>query len=739
MGVVSEHEDFQSGLPVPGRSRGLPTPSIGRGLPLPLPNRDLVSSEEPVEDEPVIEVEDEAPELEEDEASPSFEEDEAMVASVDFDDSLDDEGESVGEPEELDFESTMKESADDVLQRILMAQDNPDANFGAHGQDPLAEFDLDLILHEAIRSGASDVHLTPGDYVAFTVLGDIVREPRFGLVTPTITQKLHFEIITKVLEKEFVENLELDTSYTVTDGPSRGRRTRLSIGKSFEEVILNFRIISDDIPTPEDLGVTGSLLNWASLPNGLILMNGPTGTGKALPLGAPVMTPDGVVELRDVRVGSELVSSSGESCRVTSMSPVNNTPKLFKFVLGDGKEFFADHHHQWWVSAPGWCSARESWERFRNIAELAVVLELSGYGTRFVSFDDFVAIVAEHESLRGEFPSADWVKSALGFAGVHLRGDGTSLNEFLHGLLCKLFYRLTHFAGFGSTPFDDEELMCFTTEELVLLQEYSLVNIPRVGGQFTSLVALERVYPGDVGYEPVRCVTVDSLDHSYVCYGDVITHNSTTLASIIKRKQETSAEKIITVESPVEFQYGTEGKALVWQREVGRDTRSFANAMKSAMRQAPDTMVIGEVRDRREIDALLFAAETGHLAISTMHTNSASATVSRIKSLFIGDEQARVMATLADVSRGYANQVLLKSLSEDSRFAVREVLEFNPEVSKLLSVGDVEGIRNYQIENEITLEHNLVKAISEGKCSVQEARSKSSYPLFFDELVEGLG
>lgn len=357
-------------------------------------------------------------------------------------------------------------------------------------EDLLQGFDLDAVLADAIDENASDVHLSPNQAVSFSILGEIHKKEHYAPLNGTMTQRVVQAILTHVLETSFIENLELDTSYVLKSGRHKGRRMRLSVGKTFGEVFMVFRVISDTIPSPSDLGIPPEMVRWTDLSNGLVMMNGPTGTGK-----------------------------------------------------------------------------------------------------------------------------------------------------------------------------------------------------------------------------------------------------SVTLASMLRRIQLERPSKIITIERPVEFIFGSEGKSMVTQREVGKDARSFADALTSALRQAPNIIMVGEVRDQNEVNELLRAAETGHLAISTMHTNSAANTITRVKSLYTGNEQARVLGSLSEVSRGFANQVLVMAPDGESRSAVREILTVDEEVSRLILMGDARGIRDYQTERGITMEHGLAEAVATGRCTVDEARAKTAYPDLLERLL----
>lgn len=211
---------------------------------------------------------------------------------------------------------------------------------------------------------------------------------------------------------------------------------------------------------------------------------------------------------------------------------------------------------------------------------------------------------------------------------------------------------------------------------------------------------------------------------------------TTTLASILHNLQMTTRKKIISIEKPIEYIYPDDAPSLVVQRDVGEDTRGFYEGLTSAMRQSPNVILLGEVRNTEEVTELLRAAETGHLAISTMHTNSVATTINRIQNLFEGNEQRRIMSTLADTLRGVGNQVLVKTKDGKGRFAVRELLTINDEIRQMIVKGDVRAIRQYQIKNRSTMEHKLAEAYKEGKCRYEDALSQASDPDLFNKLVK---
>lgn len=367
----------------------------------------------------------------------------------------------------------------------------------------LFSFNIDTILFDAASLGASDIHIKSGELVAFTILGDIAKQPQYGRVTDDIAEAILKARIKDGYEKDLVTNQELDGAYVIKDGPGEGTRFRLASGYSNRIPWFTFRHIPGAIPTPEKLGVPSILKEWLRFSNGLVLVCGTTGTGK-----------------------------------------------------------------------------------------------------------------------------------------------------------------------------------------------------------------------------------------------------TTTLASCLREIQLTQPKNIYTVEKPVEFIYPDDGLGFVRQREVAgisdnsfsisnsADTRSFSSALDTAMRSAPDIILIGETRNRVEADQLLRAAESGHLTVSTMHTNSAPATLNRIKSLFEGSEQARVLDTLSEVVKGFMNQVLVLSPDGTKRVAVHETLDFNSELKELIQAGDIHSVRKYQEEMGATMNHELARAFLNGITTLDSAREKSPDVREFDLILK---
>ena len=158
---------------------------------------------------------------------------------------------------------------------------------------------------------------------------------------------------------------------------------------------------------------------------------------------------------------------------------------------------------------------------------------------------------------------------------------------------------------------------------------------------------------------------------------------TTTLAAMVDEINHTAAKHVLTIEDPVEFVY-TPNKALITQREVGRDTPSFADALKAALREDPDVILLGEMRDLETMRLALTAAETGHLVLATLHTATAAQSVERIVDVFPGSERDLARTLLADVLRAVVAQELLPRRDGQGRVAAHEVLIGTPAVRNLI-------------------------------------------------------
>lgn len=360
----------------------------------------------------------------------------------------------------------------------------------------IGSFNLDQVLADGIDAGAADVKIKSYDQVVFKILGRTVRQPKYGIIQPETIKALYEIEVEEVLKATFAQYYGLDTSYTMTETRHAGSRARLSVSRERGEMYMVFRLISNTIPTPEQLGIPKEIIEWTHRSAGVIMVNGKTGSGK-----------------------------------------------------------------------------------------------------------------------------------------------------------------------------------------------------------------------------------------------------STTMASLLNEINMNDPLSIITLEKPIEYLLGNKGQGDVYQRDIGPglDSVSFAQGLKDALRQSPDIILVGEVRDREEVTTLLEASDSGHLSLTTMHTNSASQTISRIKSLFQGEEE-RVLDALSSNAVGFCNQLLVLSPDKAKRTAVREILSFeDPEVRQLVKGGHADKLLDYQIDRQATMEHELARGIAGGVLNREEAYRASARPEILTDALKKLG
>ena len=213
---------------------------------------------------------------------------------------------------------------------------------------------------------------------------------------------------------------------------------------------------------------------------------------------------------------------------------------------------------------------------------------------------------------------------------------------------------------------------------------------------------------------------------------------STTLAAMIDYINSTKAEHILTIEDPIEFVHKSK-QSIIHQRELGMDTRSFANALKSALREDPDIILVGEMRDHETIALALTAAETGHLVFGTLHTSSASQTIDRIIDVFPEGQQQQIRVQLANSLVAVFSQTLVPKLQPDGtkkgRVMAQEIMIVTPAIANLIREAKAAQIYSTIQMNQglgmQTLEMALSKLYKEKLISMEDAISKTSRP---DEL-----
>ena len=203
---------------------------------------------------------------------------------------------------------------------------------------------------------------------------------------------------------------------------------------------------------------------------------------------------------------------------------------------------------------------------------------------------------------------------------------------------------------------------------------------------------------------------------------------STTLAAMLDAVNERQAAHILTIEDPIEFVH-TSRRSLINQREVGPHTRSFAHALRSALREDPDVILIGDLRDLDTIRLALTAAETGHLVFGTLHTSSATKTVDRIVDVFPGDEKDMVRAMLSESLRAVVSQTLLKLRDGQGRLAAYEIMLGTPAIRNLIRENKIAQMysvmQTSQQAGMQTLDQALQALVGAGLVSADEARMRA--------------
>ena len=213
---------------------------------------------------------------------------------------------------------------------------------------------------------------------------------------------------------------------------------------------------------------------------------------------------------------------------------------------------------------------------------------------------------------------------------------------------------------------------------------------------------------------------------------------STTLAAMIRHALEARRDHIITVEDPIEFLHASAG-CLINQREVGRDTRSFAAALRGALREDPDIILVGEMRDLETIELALEAAETGHLVLSTLHTVSAAKTIDRVIDVFPGDRQAQIRSALSESLTAVISQTLLRRADAPGRVMAMELLLANTAVRNLIRENKIFQINSVletaKAQGMRTLDDSLLELLAAGRIEPADALRNAVNKTRFEGLV----
>jgi twitching motility protein PilT len=252
-------------------------------------------------------------------------------------------------------------------------------------------------------------------------------------------------------------------------------------------------------------------------------------------------------------------------------------------------------------------------------------------------------------------------------------------------------------------------------------------------GSAIRIVPLRIPLPSEIGLAPHVVQRLLGITRGLVLItGPTGAGKSTTIASLIEQVNQAGARRhIVTVEDPIEFVFEPKN-AVIDQREVGTDTRSYARGLRGALRQLPHMIFVGEMRDLSSMAIALTAAETGNLVISTMATQSASATVTRIIDSFPPHQQAQIRAQVSMSLKAVVSQVLLPRADGRGRIAARELMFVNPGIANLVREDKVHQIPNAIAtglrEDMISLDDSLAEMVDRGAVAFETA-----YPYFEDQ------
>jgi len=241
----------------------------------------------------------------------------------------------------------------------------------------------------------------------------------------------------------------------------------------------------------------------------------------------------------------------------------------------------------------------------------------------------------------------------------------------------------------------------------------------------------------ELGLPPILDKFTSPSQGFFIITGPTGHGKSTTLAAMISHINQTRAEHIVTIEDPIEYVFEHD-KSIISQREVGSDTNSFAYALRSALREDPNIVLIGEMRDLETIEAALTLAETGHLVFTTLHTNSCAQTADRVIDVFPPHQQQQVRMQLASVLLGVMSQRLIPRTS-GGRVAACEIMVASSAVRATIREGKTHQLPNIiqtsAAEGMITLDKVLAELVSKGEISIDNALTWALDPKAFKMMV----
>lgn len=215
---------------------------------------------------------------------------------------------------------------------------------------------------------------------------------------------------------------------------------------------------------------------------------------------------------------------------------------------------------------------------------------------------------------------------------------------------------------------------------------------------------------------------------------------STTLAAIVEQINQSAQRHIITIEDPIEYRFSS-AMSKVTQREVGKDASSFQNALRSALRQDPDVVMIGEMRDRITVQTALDAANTGHLVLATLHTTNARQSIERMVSFFSAEEKEWAHQVISSVLNGVLSQTLVADAADNSRVLCYEFLINTPAARQCIKDGKPQALYNVmetgRRDGQVLLNGNLIDRVRQGRISFEDAQYATYDPVALEKEMSG--
>ncbi|MDP3723530.1 MAG: type IV pilus twitching motility protein PilT [Candidatus Omnitrophota bacterium] len=276
---------------------------------------------------------------------------------------------------------------------------------------------------------------------------------------------------------------------------------------------------------------------------------------------------------------------------------------------------------------------------------------------------------------------------------------------------------------------------------------YSLPGVSRYRGnvllQRGAMGAVFRAIPqrpsslDELGFPPVLKTLCKKPRGLILVTGPTGSGKSTTLAAMIEHINDTAKVHIVTIEDPIEFLYQNK-KAIIRQRELGQDTHSFSEALKHVLRQDPDVILVGEMRDLETISLAVTAAETGHLVFATLHTTGAPSTVDRIVDVFPPHQQQQIRVQVSSTIEGVVSQTLVPTVDGKGRACAMEIMIATTAIRNLVREGKshqiVSAIQSGASVGMVTLNTSLKNLVTAGKVTFEEALLKSTSAEEFKSL-----